>query len=338
MDIFEIRLARLRELEKEAGGRAALAERLGMAYSLLSSYIGKNPTKNIGEKTARTAEKVFDKPWGWMDAVSEEDEPPNKLLAETRKANLKQLVDELANGNVTGFGRLCGKSQPLLSDLLAGRKSFGEKQAASIEQTINLEPGWLSRPGPHKIHFKRETLSDLPGFEQAARHEVIEYDDGAEVERRYHERRIAERRYTETIEIKYLNVAGSMGAGLTIPDHDHSVSSFSVDLTWLRNNVSFTAPQNLCLIDGRGDSMTPTFNDGDVLVVDRGVNRADVDAVYVLTRDGELYIKRLQRLGQDTFLMISDNPVYRPVEIKINGSSDFRVLARVVWAWNGKKL
>lgn len=69
MDINEIRLANLRALATREGSGAALARRLDMAYPLLQNYIGKTPTKRIGDKTARRAEEVFSLERGWMDTL-----------------------------------------------------------------------------------------------------------------------------------------------------------------------------------------------------------------------------------------------------------------------------
>lgn len=72
MDINEIRLANLRSLADRAGGRPDLARRMEMSYQLLQNYIGKTPTKRIGDKTARRAEEVFGLPRGWMDERHDE--------------------------------------------------------------------------------------------------------------------------------------------------------------------------------------------------------------------------------------------------------------------------
>jgi hypothetical protein len=69
MDIHEIRLANLRMLAADLGSDAALARKLDMAYPLLHNYIGKNPTKRIGDKTARRAEAACGKEHGWMDQL-----------------------------------------------------------------------------------------------------------------------------------------------------------------------------------------------------------------------------------------------------------------------------
>lgn len=56
-----------------------------------------------------------------------------------RRANLNKLFNRLSPDDVTGFGKIIGKSQSATSDLLLGRKSFGEKMARSIEKNA----GWL---------------------------------------------------------------------------------------------------------------------------------------------------------------------------------------------------
>jgi SOS-response transcriptional repressor LexA len=57
-----------------------------------------------------------------------------------RRANLTRLFHRLSPDDVTGFGKIIGKSQSATSDLLLGRKSFGEKMARSIEKNA----GWVS--------------------------------------------------------------------------------------------------------------------------------------------------------------------------------------------------
>ncbi len=58
--------------------------------------------------------------------------------------------------------------------------------------------------------------------------------------------------------------------------------------------TSIAMPNNLRLLTGKGDSMSPTFNDKDILFVDVGVTAITIDAVYVFSLQGELYIKRFQ--------------------------------------------
>lgn len=144
---------------------------------------------------------------------------------------------------------------------------------------------------------------------------------------------------TDMVDIPRLDVAGSMGFGITRPDdHEDVIDRLRVSTAWLRRNVNATNHDNLAVITGYGDSMEGTFNDGDLLLVDRGVTDIKIDAVYVLALKGELYIKRLQRRPDGTILMLSDNEKYKPYEIKDGELDQFEVLGRVLLAWNARRL
>ena len=54
-------------MEDSGLNRTEFAEKIHMSYSLLSQYIGKNPTKNIGDETAEKIEQAFNKPKGFLD-------------------------------------------------------------------------------------------------------------------------------------------------------------------------------------------------------------------------------------------------------------------------------
>ena len=142
-----------------------------------------------------------------------------------------------------------------------------------------------------------------------------------------------------TIRIPKLDVAASMGNGLTLPsDYSEVIEILAINEEYLRSAVAFSNRDNLAMITGYGDSMQGTYNDGDLLLVDRGVTEIKIDAVYVLCLDGELYIKRIQRRPDGTLLMLSDNKNYPPYEIKNGELATFQVLARVLLVWNAKRL
>lgn len=66
--IHEIRLSNTKKLIKDLSlSRTEFAEKIEMSYNLVSQYIGKNPTKNIGDDTADKIEKAFNKPKGFLD-------------------------------------------------------------------------------------------------------------------------------------------------------------------------------------------------------------------------------------------------------------------------------
>lgn len=63
----EIRRKNARYLADQEGGSVNFANLVGISESRVSQIIGKNPTKNIGNVTARRIEECFDKPVGWLD-------------------------------------------------------------------------------------------------------------------------------------------------------------------------------------------------------------------------------------------------------------------------------
>jgi SOS-response transcriptional repressor LexA len=137
------------------------------------------------------------------------------------------------------------------------------------------------------------------------------------------------------------NATASMGAGLPQVDHEQAVSFIQVAKSWVHGNLpANTSVDKLAILTAYGDSMSPTFSDGDLLLVDRGVKEIKLDAVYVISRDNELFIKRVRRRVQDGAVIIkSDNPLYGTGDIIENGEREqLEILGRVVWAWSGKKL
>lgn len=128
-----------------------------------------------------------------------------------------------------------------------------------------------------------------------------------------------------------------MGSGIDRPESDGVVTEMVVDEGWLRRNCTFTAPENLALLSGAGDSMEPTFSHGDALLVDRGITDARFDGIYCLALNDELYIKRVQRKPDGSLVMISDNRAYDPYQIQPKRDR-MNVLGRVVMTWCARRL
>lgn len=85
---------------------------------------------------------------------------------------------------------------------------------------------------------------------------------------------------------------------------------------------------NLVLVTARGDSMEPTFYDGDLLLVDVSQTGIVDGGVSVIRTDGLLLAKRLQAGFGDQVTVISDNPRYD----RLTTTKDqLRIVGRVVW-------
>jgi hypothetical protein len=69
VDIFDIRRRNTRQLAQRAGGITRLAQRIERDPALVSRYIGKTPTRNIGPRMARVIERAHQLPHGWLDTL-----------------------------------------------------------------------------------------------------------------------------------------------------------------------------------------------------------------------------------------------------------------------------
>ena len=135
-----------------------------------------------------------------------------------------------------------------------------------------------------------------------------------------------------------LNIAGSMGPGED--QHDEVVvGRLTVAPGWIEKRLKpFTKKENLKFIHGFGDSMSPTFEDGSILLVDGGVRTVDIDGIYVLEANQRVYIKRVRQRIDGAYEVSSDNPTVKTVDVLNGNSGHVNILGRVLWLWNGKKV
>src|SRR5579859_2754695 len=101
--------------------------------------------------------------------------------------------------------------------------------------------------------------------------------------------------------------------------------SFQAD--WLRRALNLDA-RNMALVEVLGDSMSPTIDGGDLVIVDLREARFRSDGVYVLRTGSDLAVKRLQRQPDGGLLIRSDNPAYESSTVRLD---ELALLGRVVW-------
>lgn len=139
------------------------------------------------------------------------------------------------------------------------------------------------------------------------------------------------------IKVPLLSITASMGEG-SENIREEVMEELTVYKTWAQRALKpYTSDNNLAFIHAIGDSMYPTFNDGDVLMVDTGDTSATADKIFVLEAHGRLFIKRVRQRIDGSFEISSDNPSIKTVDV-LNGDNEVTIKGRVIWAWNGKKL
>jgi len=136
------------------------------------------------------------------------------------------------------------------------------------------------------------------------------------------------------VPVKRVLVRASAGPG-ALPEGEREVPYFGFDERWLRALTGSHA-DDLSIIRVEGDSMAPTLNDGDDILVDKaGCNEALRDGIYVLRLEDSLLVKRLaiHPLGRRVTVQ-SDNPAYP--DWPDCGLEDVHCIGRVIWA--GRKI
>jgi hypothetical protein len=132
------------------------------------------------------------------------------------------------------------------------------------------------------------------------------------------------------LSIKRHPVTVSAGPGAIVTE-ELGKPYFAFDERWLKS-LTPSAPANLSIVRVEGDSMTPTLNAGDDILVDLGdAGQRLRDGIYVLRIDDALVVKRvaLNPLGRRITIQ-SDNAAYP--DWPDCGLDHIHVIGRVIWS------
>lgn len=140
----------------------------------------------------------------------------------------------------------------------------------------------------------------------------------------------------DTVWIPLFAAAGSMGPGSDVQVDEVILDKVPVSRRWLGLNLPRSRPDALRLVHAYGDSMGDTLRSGDFALVDTDRSFVDVDGVYVLEANDQLFIKRVTRRMDGSIDVSSDNPNVRTVDV-LSGSHQVRICGRVVYGWNGRR-
>jgi hypothetical protein len=224
---------------------------------------------------------------------------------QVRHRKLRELIDSRHEGNQAKFCAAVGISRSQVGQWLGGYRNMSDTSAREIEAKLGLPRLWIDGVSG---------IAAMAGIKTAA--------TGADV-----------------IEVPLMSASPSMGYGGEHPERGAVIDAMRLSVAWARQNLpAITGLHNLNLLVAYGDSMEPTFADGDLLLIDAGVRDVTIDAVFVLSLDGNLFAKRLQRRPDGSVSMISDNKLYDTIVINDGGRQQFEVMGRVVWSWRGKKM
>ena len=196
---------------------------------------------------------------------------------------------------------------------------------ASLSRLIGRNPAYIQqfirRGVPRKLdEDDRRTLARYLGVEEA----VLGAPVGAAAPSSARQQMVV---------VPRLSVGASAGPG-ALSDDETETGAIAFDPLWLRRLGA--RPGSLSMIAVQGESMVPTLNDGDEILVDQSDGAERIrDGIYVLRFDDALLVKRLALNPATRRLNIrSDNPAYPDWEDC--NPADVHVIGRVVWV--GRRL
>ena len=133
------------------------------------------------------------------------------------------------------------------------------------------------------------------------------------------------------VTIAHASVRPSVGGGAVVEDEQEVPGrAYHFRRAWIKNRLK-ASPSQLRIMNVDGDSMAPTLEDGDTVLVDLTRRLPTPAGIFVLNDGLGLVAKRLEHFpGSDppAVRITSDNRVYSPYE---RTADEINVVGRIRW-------
>ena len=90
--------------------------------------------------------------------------------------------------------------------------------------------------------------------------------------------------------------------------------------------------ESMKIFEVAGDSMSPTLDDGDLIMVNTRETDVRTGRIYLLRIGEELMVKRLETRPGGVLIIRSDNKEYDDIPVNLSEDSDVEVFGRMVWS------
>jgi len=225
--------------------------------------------------------------------------------AESRR---KVLADFVKSYTLSEASKILGKPDRQVNDMLAGRKSFGSKVARAMERHAVENFGKLNL-----FYFEGIDKDHAPHDDEVVRDGLDGY-------------------------LKVPFIGNKEPIGKINQEAETIASLICLSKQWINKNLPLTGDiQKLAFTYVVGDSMQPTLNNGDMLLIDTSINTTIEDSIYALEVNEKFIIKRVRQRFDGSYEISSDNLAVKTVDI-LNDEFKIKVVGRAVWAWHGKRV
>jgi phage repressor protein C with HTH and peptisase S24 domain len=191
-----------------------------------------------------------------------------------------------------------GKTRSYISLILSNGKSFGERTARALEESLGMARSYLDGENEDGLSpiLIWESPDDLPRGQYAL--------------------------------IPRVSIRLSAGNGI-VAEEETDAPPLAFTEEWIRSrNVSSRKNLRICKVSG--DSMSPFLEEGDSVMIDMGQRSILEGKVYCLRYGSELRIKRLFKRFDGGLRIVSDNKEY-PEESIDPTNTHVEVLGRQIW-------
>jgi phage repressor protein C with HTH and peptisase S24 domain len=213
-------------------------------------------------------------------------------MHERLRARIRQLGMSVAD-----VARAAGVNRSFVYDILRGRSQVPNlEKLTGIAQVVKVDLEWL-------LSGKGRVEGDDP---------------------------ITEDYQNDFVAIQYASARPSMGGGAIVEDEHGVGRDFHFRRSWIRDRLK-AAPSMMRVRGVEGDSMTPTLQGGDVVLVDMNQRRPVPPGIFVLHDGMGLVAKRLEYIPMSDpprLRIISDNQQYSPYECT---AEEVNIIGRVRW-------
>ena len=221
------------------------------------------------------------------------------------------------SGGMAAVAKRAGIPHRTLSNLARGQDAKGT-QLLAIADATSVDIEWLisgrgsARTGPEALQPKVWLQGSFATQTVARQDNSGESDlDGYALLPRY-------------------NVEVSAGEG-ALATSEQIVEFLAFNKGWLHDTFH-RSPEQLMLVQVRGDSMEPTLRDRDLVIVDVSTRGIANGAIHVIRVGEELLVKRLERRLDGSVVVHSDNRRYQPETIRGSDLRDLSLVGQVLWA------
>lgn len=219
-------------------------------------------------------------------------------------------------------GARCGWSSPqsTVSQYLNGKVALNLDALLKLADVLGIEEPWKISP-TLAGGLKRVAVSSAAAHEgaTAANSPFPGGGDAEAVEDKY-------------AHIPQYSAKAAAGFGHENP-HVESIATLAFKREWLR--IKGVKADNLIVIYAEGESMWPTINDHDVLLVDKSKIEPADGHVFVLTSTEKgAIVKRLIKTALGSWIIRSDNEdkdAYDDVFLSRSDLNEHRIIGKVIW-------